>query len=42
MSITYSKWALKIPTFSIYGSQNIPPNWDFGYENIPSGNPDPK
>jgi hypothetical protein len=38
--IMHSKWALNIPTFSIQIPSKIYPNWDFWYENIPSGNPD--
>jgi hypothetical protein len=30
---------IKIPTFSILRPSKIYPNWDFGFENKPSGNP---
>jgi hypothetical protein len=36
MATKYSKW--QIPTFSI-SMTSIYPNWDFGYEILPSGNP---
>jgi hypothetical protein len=29
-----------MPTYSIARSSKIYPNWDFGFENQPSGNPD--
>jgi hypothetical protein len=35
MAVIYSKWPKTIPTFSI----PIYPILDFGFENIPSGNP---
>jgi hypothetical protein len=41
----YTKWPEpipndhKIPTFSIPIPYKIYPNWDLGFENIPSGNP---
>jgi hypothetical protein len=31
--------AIKIPTSSIAKPSTIYPNWDFGFENIPSDNP---
>jgi hypothetical protein len=31
---------IKITTFSIPRPSKIYPNWDFGFENKPSGNPD--
>jgi hypothetical protein len=37
--IIYSKWALNTPKFSIVRPSKIYPNWDFWFENIPSGNP---
>jgi hypothetical protein len=30
---------IKIPTFNIQRPNKISPNWDFWFENIPSGNP---
>jgi hypothetical protein len=39
MAIIYSKWVKNIPTNSITRPSKIYPNWDFWYENIPSGNP---
>jgi hypothetical protein len=35
----YSKFPWNIPTFSIPRSSKIYPNWDFWFENMPSGNP---
>jgi hypothetical protein len=40
MAVVYSKSPLNTPTFSIQRPSNIYPNWDFWFENIPSGNPD--
>jgi hypothetical protein len=31
--------AMNIPTFPLTRPSNIYPNWDFWFENIPSGNP---
>jgi hypothetical protein len=39
MPVKYSKWPKYIPSFSILRPQKIYPNWDFGFENKPSGNP---
>jgi hypothetical protein len=36
MAINY----LHIPTSSVARPSKIYPNWDFWFENIPSGNPD--
>jgi hypothetical protein len=38
MPVKYSKCTLNIPTFSIPKSSKLNPNWDFWFENIPSGN----
>jgi hypothetical protein len=38
-AVIYSKWPKNIPTFSISSPSKIYPNWDFGFEKIPSGNP---
>jgi hypothetical protein len=35
MAVIYSKF----PTFSIPRAAKIYPNWDFGFENTPSGSP---
>jgi hypothetical protein len=40
MAIKYTKWPLRIPAFSILRASKINPNWDFWFENKPSGNPD--
>jgi hypothetical protein len=40
MSPRHSEWPYNIPTFSIPRPSKFYPNWDFGLENIPSGNPD--
>jgi hypothetical protein len=40
MAVIYSKWPKNIPIFSISRPSQIYPNWDFGFENKPSGNPD--
>jgi hypothetical protein len=37
---TAVKFTKKLPTFSIPRPSKINPNWDFGFENKPSGNPD--
>jgi hypothetical protein len=34
-----TNWPQNMPTSSITGPSKIYPNWDFWYENIPSGNP---
>jgi hypothetical protein len=34
-----TKWPYNMPTFSISRHSRIYPNWDFWFENIPSGNP---
>jgi hypothetical protein len=43
MAMTYSPWAKKhfqkFPKFSIPSPSKMYPNWDFWFENIPSGNP---
>jgi hypothetical protein len=39
MSVKYFKWPQKISTFSNLGPYKIYPNWDFGVEKKPSGNP---
>jgi hypothetical protein len=35
----YSKWPYITPTFPIPRLSKIYPNWDFWFENVPSGNP---
>jgi hypothetical protein len=40
MTTKYTKWPLNIPTFAFPRFSKIYPNWDFWYENIPSGNPE--
>jgi hypothetical protein len=46
MVIKYTNWpqnrsnAKNIPTYSISKPSKIYPNWDLGFENIPSGNSD--
>jgi hypothetical protein len=40
MAVKYSKWPNNIPTFPISRPSKIYPNWDFGFEKIPSGNPE--
>jgi hypothetical protein len=35
-----SEWPLNIPTMTIPRLFKTFPNWDFWFENIPSGNPD--
>jgi hypothetical protein len=40
MAIKQAKWSyLKYANTSIARSTKIYPNWDFWFENIPSGNP---
>jgi hypothetical protein len=39
MAVKYSKLSSNIHPFSILMSSKIYPNWDFWFENIPSGNP---
>jgi hypothetical protein len=39
MAAKYHKRPLHIPTFSVLMLYKIYPNWDFWFENIPSGNP---
>jgi hypothetical protein len=39
MAVKYSKWSQNIPTFTIQMPSKIYPNWDFCFENKPSGNP---
>jgi hypothetical protein len=36
----YSKWSWNITIFSIPRPSKFYPNWDFGFESKPSGNPD--
>jgi hypothetical protein len=38
-AVIYSKWPKNKPNFSIPRPSKIYPNWDFWFENIPSGNP---
>jgi hypothetical protein len=38
----FTKWLQNIPTSSVERPSKIYPNWDFGFENIPSGNPGDK
>jgi hypothetical protein len=38
--LKYTKRPSNIPTSSIIRLSKIFPKWDFGFENIPSGNPD--
>jgi hypothetical protein len=40
MSIKYSRGPENISTISNLRSSKIYPNWDFWFENKPSGNPD--
>jgi hypothetical protein len=40
MGLKCTKRPLNVPTFSIPRPSKIFPNWDFWFENIPSGNPD--
>jgi hypothetical protein len=39
MATKYSKWSWNITTFSISRPSKFYPNWDFWFENKPSGNP---
>jgi hypothetical protein len=39
ISVQYSNWPLNILTFSNLRHSKIYPNWDFWFENKPSGNP---
>jgi hypothetical protein len=39
MTVKYSKWPKNISAFSILRPSKIYPNWDFWFENKPSGNP---
>jgi hypothetical protein len=39
MVVKYFKWPQNISTFSNPRPSKIYPNWDFGFENKPSGNP---
>jgi hypothetical protein len=39
MTVAYFKWPKNIPAFSILRPSKIYPNWDFWFENKPSGNP---
>jgi hypothetical protein len=39
MAVKYSKWPLNITTFFKFRPSKIYPNWDFGFEKKPSGNP---
>jgi hypothetical protein len=38
MAVIYSKWPKNVPTFSIPRPSKIYPNWDFWFDNKPSGN----
>jgi hypothetical protein len=38
MAKKYSKWSYNILPFSIPRPSKIDPNWDFWFENKPSGN----
>jgi hypothetical protein len=40
MAIKYTKWLENLPTSSIARPSKIYPNWNFWFENMPSGNPD--
>jgi hypothetical protein len=40
MAVKYTKRPQNIPTSSIARPSKIYPDWDFWFENIPSGNPD--
>jgi hypothetical protein len=39
MATKYTKWPQDIPTSPIVRFSRIYPNWDFWFENTPSGNP---
>jgi hypothetical protein len=39
MAVKYSKWPQNISTFSNLRPSKRYPNWDFWFENKPSGNP---
>jgi hypothetical protein len=39
MAEIYSKWSKNAPAFSVPRPSKIYPNWDFWFEDIPSGNP---
>jgi hypothetical protein len=39
MAIKYTEWPQNLPTSSIARPYKMYPNWDFWFENIPSGNP---
>jgi hypothetical protein len=39
VAIKYFKWSKNIPTFPVPRPSKIYPNWDFWFENRPSGNP---
>jgi hypothetical protein len=39
MGVMYSKWLYNISNFTFQGPPKIYPNYDFWFENIPSGNP---
>jgi hypothetical protein len=41
MPIKYHRWPLNISTFSNLSHSKIYPNWNFWFENKPSGNPYP-
>jgi hypothetical protein len=38
-AVIYSKWTKNIQSFSNLRPSKIYPNWDFWFENKPSGNP---
>jgi hypothetical protein len=38
MAIKYTRWPQNIPTSAITRPSKIYPNWDFRFENVPSGN----
>jgi hypothetical protein len=39
MALKYSKWSYNVSTISNLRPTTIYPNWDFWFENKPSGNP---
>jgi hypothetical protein len=39
MVMKYSEWPQNIPTLSVPKPSKIFQNWDFWFENVPSGNP---